>query len=35
MNTADLVRLASTVSGQDLTAFFRTWIDTPGKPTSW
>lgn len=35
VTTADLVRLASTVSGQDLTAFFRTWVDTPGKPTSW
>ncbi len=33
--TADLVDLASKVSGRDLTAFFRTWLDTPVKPTGW
>ena len=32
---ADLVALAEEVSGQDLGAFFTTWIDTPGKPVSW
>ena len=34
-STADLVRLASEIAGRDLAPFFRTWIDTPRKPTSW
>lgn len=32
VTTADLVRLASSVSGRDLTAFFTAWLDRPGKP---
>ena len=35
VTTDDLVAVASSASGQDLTAFFRTWVDTPGKPLSW
>jgi aminopeptidase N len=35
VSTADLVALAEQVSGQQLDAFFQTWIYTPGKPTSW
>jgi aminopeptidase N len=33
--TADLIALAEQVSGRDLRAFFRAWIYTPRKPTSW
>jgi aminopeptidase N len=33
--TPALVALAEEVSGQDLDAFFQTWLYTPGKPTSW
>jgi aminopeptidase N len=32
VSTADLVRLAERVSGQDLDAFFEEWIYTPEKP---
>jgi aminopeptidase N len=35
VSTADLVALAEEISGQQLDAFFQTWIYTPGKPTSW
>ena len=35
VSRADLVALAEDVSGQDLGAFFTTWIDTRGKPVSW
>ncbi len=35
VSSADLVALAEEVSGQDLGAFFTTWIDTPGKPATW
>ena len=35
VSRADLVALAEDVSGQDLGAFFTTWIDTPGKPVTW
>ena len=31
-STADFVALAEKTSGQDLTAFFRTWLHTAGKP---
>ncbi len=33
--TADLVALAESISGQDLSAFFETWAFTPEKPTTW
>ncbi len=33
--TADFVALAEQISGQQLDAFFNTWLYTPGKPTSW
>lgn len=32
VTTADLVTLAEQVSGRDLTAFFRTWVYSAGKP---
>ncbi|ROQ64351.1 peptidase M1-like protein [Rathayibacter sp. PhB152] len=32
VTTADLQDLAESVSGQDLTAFFDTWLSTPSKP---
>jgi aminopeptidase N len=35
VSTADLVRLAERISGQQLDAFFDVWLYTPGKPTSW
>ncbi len=35
VRSADLVALAGEVGGQDLGAFFTTWIDTPGKPVTW
>ncbi|CAB4712235.1 MAG: M1 family peptidase [Actinobacteria bacterium] len=31
-STADLVRLAEKVSGQELSPLFRTWLDVAGKP---
>jgi aminopeptidase N len=34
-NTSQFIALAEKISGQDLEAFFRTWIYTAGKPTSW
>ena len=34
-NTAQFIALAEKVSGQDLDAFFQTWLYTAGKPTSW
>ncbi len=33
--TPALVALAEEVSGQELDAFFQTWLYTPGKPTTW
>jgi len=33
--TADFIALAERESGQQLDAFFNTWLYTPGKPTSW
>jgi aminopeptidase N len=33
--TADFVEVAERASGQQLDAFFQTWIYTRGKPTSW
>ena len=33
--TADFVEVAERSSGQQLDAFFQTWIYTPGKPSSW
>ncbi|GIF74037.1 M1 family metallopeptidase [Asanoa siamensis] len=35
VTTADFVRLAERRSGQQLDAFFQTWLYTPGKPTTW
>jgi aminopeptidase N len=35
VTTADFVALAERESGQQLDAFFDTWLYTPGKPTSW
>ncbi|MCU1691326.1 MAG: metallopeptidase [Frankiales bacterium] len=35
VSTADLLALAEKVSGKQLDDFFRVWIDTPSKPTSW
>ncbi|MEU2778453.1 M1 family metallopeptidase [Streptomyces sp. NPDC007162] len=32
-DTADFIRLAEKVSGQQLDDLFRTWLFTPGKPT--
>jgi aminopeptidase N len=34
-STADFIALAEQVSGRDLRAFFRTWLYTARKPTSW
>jgi aminopeptidase N len=34
-STADFIALAEQVSGRDLDAFFRAWLYTPRKPTSW
>jgi aminopeptidase N len=31
-NTADFIRLAEKVSGQDLDGLFQTWLYTKGKP---
>ncbi|WUH96266.1 M1 family metallopeptidase [Spirillospora sp. NBC_00431] len=33
--TEDYEALAEKVSGQDLDAFFKTWLHTPGKPPTW
>jgi aminopeptidase N len=35
VTTADFVALAEDVSGQQLDAFFQTWLYTSGKPTTW
>jgi aminopeptidase N len=35
VSTPDLIALAEEVSGQQLDAFFETWISTPGKPATW
>ena len=35
VSTADLVALAPRVAHRDLSGFFRTWVDTAGRPTSW
>ncbi|MEV4628077.1 M1 family metallopeptidase [Micromonospora sp. NPDC049523] len=35
VGTPDFVRLAERISGQRLSAFFQTWVYTPGKPTTW
>jgi aminopeptidase N len=34
-STADFIALAERISGRDLGRFFRVWISTPRKPTSW
>ena len=34
-NTRQFIALAEKISGQDLDAFFQTWIYKPGKPTTW
>ena len=34
-STSDFVALAQEVSGQDLETFFRVWVRTPQKPTTW
>jgi len=33
--TKEFTALAEEISGQDLDAFFQTWLYTAGKPTSW
>ena len=33
--TPEFIALAERISGQDLGAFFQTWLYTKGKPTSW
>jgi aminopeptidase N len=33
--TQEFTALAERISGQDLDAFFQTWLYTAGKPTSW
>jgi aminopeptidase N len=33
--TPDLIALAERIARQDLDAFFRVWLYTPGKPTTW
>jgi aminopeptidase N len=33
--TTQFIALAERISGQDLGAFFQTWLYTAGKPTSW
>jgi aminopeptidase N len=33
--TEQFIDLAQRISGQDLSAFFKTWLYTAGKPTSW
>jgi aminopeptidase N len=33
--TAQFIDLAERISGQDLGAFFQTWLYTAGKPTTW
>ncbi|MFD0692179.1 M1 family metallopeptidase [Actinomadura fibrosa] len=34
-STEEYEALAGKVSGQNLEAFFKTWLHTPGKPTTW
>jgi len=34
-DTGEFEALAEKVSGQDLAAFFKVWLHTPGKPTTW
>jgi aminopeptidase N len=34
-NTAQFIDLAERISGQDLTAFFQTWLYSTTKPTTW
>jgi aminopeptidase N len=34
-NTAQFIALAKKISGQNLDAFFQTWLYTAGKPTTW
>jgi aminopeptidase N len=33
--TEEFIALAEQISGQDLSDFFRVWLYTPGKPTTW
>jgi aminopeptidase N len=33
--TEQFIDLAERISGQDLTAFFQTWLYTTTKPTTW
>jgi aminopeptidase N len=33
--TEEFTALAEKISGEDLDAFFQTWLYTAGKPTSW
>jgi aminopeptidase N len=33
--TPEFIALAERISGQDLDAFFQTWLYTAGKPTKW
>ena len=33
--TPEFIALAERISGQDLQAFFQTWLYAKGKPTSW
>ena len=33
--TAEFTALAEQISGLDLDNFFRVWLYTPGKPTTW
>jgi len=33
--TPEFIALAQRIAGQDLQAFFQTWLYTKGKPTSW
>ncbi|HEX5858571.1 MAG TPA: M1 family metallopeptidase [Microbacterium sp.] len=34
-STDDFIALAESVSGQQLDAFFQTWLEAPSKPVSW
>jgi aminopeptidase N len=34
-NTTQFIALSEKIAGQDLDAFFQTWIYTAGKPTTW
>jgi aminopeptidase N len=33
--TEEFIALSERISGQDLSNFFRVWLYTAGKPTSW